>query len=84
MAEGVVAREPVFGVRLLRSAEDREGYLTNKRLVLRLLTNKRMAYLTPVETGGGSLVMVMAPDLTAAMDLGDGEGVIRKPLSRSG
>ena len=43
-----------------------------------------MAYLTPVETGGGSLVMVMAPDLTAAMDLGDGEGVIRKPLSRSG
>ena len=87
VAEGVVAREPVLGVRLLRSAEDREGYLTNQRQVLRVLTNKRLAYLTPLETeagGGGSLVMVIAPDLTAAMDLGEGEGVIRKPLSRSG
>ena len=51
------------------------------------MTNKKLAYLTPLETeagGGGSLVMVIAPDLTAAMDLGEGEGVIRKPLSRSG
>ena len=88
VAEGVTAREPVLGVRLLRSAEDREGYLTNQRPVLRpVLTNKKLTYLTPLETeagGGGSLVMVMAPDLTAAMDLGEGEGVIRKPLSRSG
>ena len=36
VAEGVVAREPVFGVRLFRSAEDSEGYLTNKRLVLKI------------------------------------------------
>ena len=32
--EGVTAREPVLGVRLLRSAADREGYLTNKMTVL--------------------------------------------------
>ena len=39
-----MAREPVFGVRLLRSAEDREGYLTNKRLASRILTNQRLAF----------------------------------------
>ena len=33
---------------------------------------------------GGSLEIFKAPELTAAMDLGDGDGVTRKPLSRSG
>ena len=41
MAEEPVL-EPVLGVRLLRSAEDREGYLPDKMTVLRVLTIKKL------------------------------------------
>ena len=41
-------------------------------------------YLGWALVGGGSFEIFKAPELTAAIDLGDGDGVTRKPLSRSG
>ena len=58
-----------FGVILFKSS-DKDGYLTELEDVGLDL--------------GGSFDIFRAPELTAARDLGEGEGVTRNPASRSG